>query len=402
MKSYISLLRREPLLRRLSIIQLIAYFGAWFSNVAIYTLLLQLGASALVVAAVAALHFLPGVLQAPFSGSLIDKIAPKRLMMVLMTVEIFTTLPLMLIENITQLWLLYVLIFFRMGASSFYFTLEMALLPRFLSSSALKLANEVHSIIWSFSYTFGMAVSGIAVYYLGVKVAFLTDALLFVVALLLLANAAFPAFEQREAHHYLALLHQSVAYLKANPLTRHLIFLHAVVGFTAFDGLVALIAEVYYVPAVAAPLAIGLTHAFRAIGLVSGPLIFGRWITVQRLPLLLLLQAAAIFAWAALLPHFYVSLVMSVLVGLFTTTLWSYTYTLLQHHTEEAYYGRVIAYNDMLFLLTVSAVSFLIGVMAQWGISLQAVTATLGSAFVTGAFYFLWIAHRYELRALSD
>ncbi|MEJ2468986.1 MAG: MFS transporter, partial [Campylobacterales bacterium] len=214
MKPYISLLRREPLLRRLSMIQLIAYFGAWFSNVAIYTLLLQLGASALVVAVVAALHFLPGVLQAPFSGSLIDKIAPKRLMMILMTVEIFTTLPLMLIENMGQLWLLYLLIFFRMGASSFYFTLEMALLPRFLASAALKLANELHSIIWSFSYTFGMAVSGIAVYYLGVKVAFLADALLFVAALLLLANAAFPIFEKRDTHHYLTLLRQSVSYLK--------------------------------------------------------------------------------------------------------------------------------------------------------------------------------------------
>ncbi|MEJ2500555.1 MAG: MFS transporter [Campylobacterales bacterium] len=402
MKPYISLLRREPLLRRLSMIQLIAYFGAWFSNVAIYTLLLQLGASALVVAVVAALHFLPGVLQAPFSGSLIDKIAPKRLMMILMTVEIFTTLPLMLIENMGQLWLLYLLIFFRMGASSFYFTLEMALLPRFLASAALKLANELHSIIWSFSYTFGMAVSGIAVYYLGVKVAFLADALLFVAALLLLANAAFPIFEKRDTHHYLTLLRQSVSYLKENPQTRHLIFLHAVVGFTAFDGLVALVADAYYVPAVAAPLAIGLTHAFRAIGLVCGPLIFGRWITARRLPFLLLLQAFAIFAWAAMLPHFYVSLAMSVLVGLFTTTLWSYTYTLLQHHTEEAYYGRVIAYNDMFFLLTVSAVSFLIGLMAQWGISLQAVTAILGGAFVAGAFYFLWIAHRYELRPLSD
>jgi DHA3 family macrolide efflux protein-like MFS transporter len=401
MKHYIALLQNEPLLRRLSVIQLIAYFGAWFSNVAIYTLLLQLGASALVVAAVAALHFLPGMLQAPFSGSLIDKIAPKRLMIILMAVEILTTLPLMLIQEITHLWALYLLVFFRMGASSFYFTLEMALLPRFLTSSALKLANELHSIIWSFSYTFGMAVSGIAVYYLGVKIAFLADALLFVAALLLLANAAFPAFEKREAHHYLALLRQSVAYLRANPLTRHLIFLHAVIGFTAFDGLVALIADTYYVPAVAAPLAIGLTHAFRAVGLVSGPLIFGRWITAQRLPLMLLLQAAAIFAWAALLPHFYVSLAMSVLVGLFTTTLWSYTYTLLQHHTEEAYYGRVIAYNDMIFLLTVSAVSFLIGVMAQWGISLQAVTAILGSAFAAAALYFLWIARRYELRPLA-
>ena len=402
MNRYITLLRREPLLRRLSFVQLIAYFGAWFTNVAIYTLLLQLGASAMTVALVAALHFLPGVLQAPFSGTLIDKFAPKRLMTALMTVEIVTTLPLILIDDNAHLWLLYILVFVRMGAASFYFTLEMALLPRFLSPATLKLANELHSVIWSFAYTVGMAASGIAVFYIGVKAAFLTDAVMFAGALFLLANALFPAFEKKEPRRYLAMLRESIAYLRANPLTRHLIFMHAVVGFTAFDGLVALIANAYYVPAVAAPLAIGLMHAFRATGLVAGPLLFGRWITARRLPLLLTVQAAAILVWAAVLPHFYVSLAASVFVGLTTTTLWSYTYTLLQHHTSESYYGRVIAYNDMLFLLTVAAVSLLIGVLAQWGVSLQVITAMLGGTFVVGAGYFIWITRTFELRLIED
>lgn len=401
MKHYSALLRNEPLLRRLSLIQLIAYFGAWFSNVAIYTLLLQLGVSALVVAAVAALHFLPGVLQAPFSGALIDKIAPKRLMMFLMTVEIAATLPLMLVDDAAHLWLLYILVFLRMGASSFYFTLEMALLPRFLGSTALKQANELHSIIWSFSYTVGMAASGLAVYALGVKIAFLTDALLFIIALLLLWPAGFPAMKEQKSHRYLALLSDSIAYLKANPLNRHLIAMHAIVGFTAFDGLVALMTESYYVPAIAAPIAIGMLHAFRAIGLVIGPLLFGQWITVRRLPWLLLLQAAAIFAWAVAVPDFYTALAVSVFVGLSTTTLWSFTYTLLQHHTDEAYYGRVIAYNDMLFLLTVATVSFVIGLLAQWGIDLRLITALLGVAFVAGAGYFVWIRGTFGLERIN-
>lgn len=402
MNRYVVLLKNEPLLRRLSFVQLIAYFGAWFTNVAIYTLLLQLGASAVTVALVAALHFLPGVLQAPFSGALIDKFAPKRLMMMLMIVEIVTTLPLILVDDAAHLWLLYLLVFVRMGASSFYFTLEMSLLPRFLSPGSLKLANELHSVIWSFSYTVGMAASGIAVFYIGVKAAFLTDAVMFAGALFLLTNALFPAVEKKEPRRYLSMLHESVTYLRANPLTRHLIFLHAVIGFTAFDGLVALIANAYYVPAVAAPLAIGLMHAFRATGLVAGPLLFGRWITPSRLPLLLTVQAAAIFAWAAVLPHFYLSLAVSVFVGLSTTTLWSYTYTLLQHHTAESYYGRVIAYNDMFFLLTVAAVSLLIGILAQWGVSLQAITAMLGGTFIAGALYFVWIAKTFDLRQIEE
>ncbi|MBU1927881.1 MFS transporter, partial [bacterium] len=72
MKDYIELLQKEPVLKRLSTIQLIAYFGAWFSNVAIYTLLLSMNVSAEVVAFTAMIHFLAGVIQAPFSGVIID------------------------------------------------------------------------------------------------------------------------------------------------------------------------------------------------------------------------------------------------------------------------------------------------------------------------------------------
>ena len=72
MNKYITLLQSEPILKRLSIIQLIAYFGAWFSNVAIYTLLLDMDVDPAVIAFVAMLHFLAGVIQAPFSGTIID------------------------------------------------------------------------------------------------------------------------------------------------------------------------------------------------------------------------------------------------------------------------------------------------------------------------------------------
>ena len=53
----------------------------------------------------------------------------------------------------------------------------------------------------------------------------------------------------------------------------------------------------------------------------------------------------------------------------------------------------------MLFLLTVSAVSFLIGLLVKWGWGLQGVMALLGTAFVVSAFYFGWISRRFELKA---
>ena len=111
MNGYQSLLNSEPVLKRLSIIQLLAYFGAWFSNIAIYTLLLKLNLSADVIAFVAMLHFLAGIVQAPVSGSIIDSIKPKKLMSILIIVQIISTISLLFINDVNDLWLLYILIF---------------------------------------------------------------------------------------------------------------------------------------------------------------------------------------------------------------------------------------------------------------------------------------------------
>jgi len=401
MKQYITLLKEEPLLRRLSLIQLIAYFGAWFSNVAIYTLLIQMEVSPFVIAMTAALHFLPGVLQAPFSGVLIDKIAPKKLMMGLIVIEIMATLPLILVESTTLLWLLFVLVFVRMGASSFYFTLEMSLLPRILEGGHLKLANEIHSVIWSFSYTFGMAISGFVVYLVGVKVAFLLDATLFVIALMLLRPLFFPEAEEKPHERFTTMFKKSFIYFKETPHIKHLILLHAFVGFTAFDALVALMVEQYYIQVVAIALGLGLIHALRAVGLVLGPLVLGKWINVRTLPYLFIYQAVSIMVWALVIENFYLSLIVSVFVGFATTTLWSYTYTLLQQHTDKAFYGRIVAYNDMIFLLTVALISVSIGYLAEAGVRLALIMMMLGSAFIVAAFYFVWLRGRYSIRDMA-
>ena len=50
----------------------------------------------------------------------------------------------------------------------------------------LKNTNEIHSIIWSLCYALGMAVGGIATHFMGFDTAFLIDAMLYSIAVLLL------------------------------------------------------------------------------------------------------------------------------------------------------------------------------------------------------------------------
>ena len=324
MNGYIKLLNNEPVLKRLSMIQLIAYFGAWFSNVAIYTLLLDMEVSAEIVGFVAMLHFIAGVFQAPFSGPIIDTMKPKKLMLILIVVEIFATFFLVFINTISDLSFLYFLIFIKMAAASFYFTTEMSLLPKILDGSKLQKANELHSIIWSLSYTLGMAISGFVVYALGVKVAFILDAVIFVVAFVLLYNLKIEIEVIKSDDNLFQMMKDTFRYLKKFPHALHLMLVHAFVGLTAFDALVVLMVDEYYAGVIATSLAIGLLHASRALGLVIGPILLANWINNKRIIYIFIFQALAVLFWSVMMHNFYLSLIASLIVGLFTTTLWSY------------------------------------------------------------------------------
>ncbi len=396
MNEYIKLLKLEPVLKRLSLIQLIAYFGAWFSNVAIYTLLLDMNVDASVVAFVAMLHFLAGVFQAPFSGSIIDSVKPKKLMLILISIQIFSTLGLLLVNTLDDLNLLYLLIFIKMAAASFYFTTEMSLLPKILKGIHLQKANELHSIIWSFSYTLGMAISGFVVYLLGIKVAFVIDSLMFIGSFILLYKIEIQIEITKSKENLLEMMGDTFSYLKKYPHALHLMLIHAFVGLTAFDALVALMVDKYYASILATSLSLGLLHASRAIGLVIGPILLGKWINNKRIVYIFVFQALSVWLWAFLMHNFYLSLFASFIVGLFTTTLWSYTYTLLQKNIEEKYYGRIVAYNDMLFLSMAAFTSFMIGFLATNDFSLESITLILGGVFVVGALYFAWVLKRYN------
>ena len=98
--TYSELFKQEKIVRQLSIVQLIAYFGAWFSNVAIFTMLVEFNASSLLVSLVTAMLFLPAIIISPISGTLIDRLPLKKLMVVLLVIELIMTICLLLIRRV--------------------------------------------------------------------------------------------------------------------------------------------------------------------------------------------------------------------------------------------------------------------------------------------------------------
>lgn len=385
--TYRELFRTHKVVRQLSSVQFIAYFGAWFSNVAIYSMLIDFGASPFLIASVTAMHLIPGIVLSPFSGSIVDRVDVKKLMLILLSVELFMTLCFLLIHSLDDVWLLLILLFIRMGSASIFFTTEMTLLPKILSGVALVKANEIHSIIWSFTFTAGMAIGGIVVSIFGSQISFIIDALFFVMALLLLSQIHFHVEVSKVHKSILKSIQDGIGYIRDNKYLIHYMILHASVGLTAFDTLVTLLADYHYKFVIAVPLAIGITNAIRAFALMIGPLFISNWITKKRMFFVFIAQGLSIVFWASVQENFYIGLVGMFLTGIATTTIWSYTYAMLQDKVEPQYLGRVLAYNEMVFMMGNVMTTFFIGIMASF-ISLDFISAILGGLFLIVAIYY--------------
>ena len=398
MKEYLKLLREERNFRLLSTVQLMCYFGVWFSHTGIFTLLITLDAPVWALTLSAAMAFIPGVVIAPFSGILVDKFSPKPMLVIMMAVETVSVFMLVFINSLDYLWLLLLIIFIRNGVGGMYFQVEMSVLPKILNKESLKLANEIHSIIWAVSYTAGMGLAGVYIHFFGIKSAFLLDGMLYIFSFFFLYFLNLQGLKPELIERPLKMLKNGLIYLKENRLIVHLIFLHAFVGITAYDALIALLADYKYANLLSASLIIGLLNASRSVSLMFAPALLSKFINKNTLVHVYIGQGLGIIIWALSLQNFYLALVGIVFAGFCTSSLWSYTYTLLQQNCQKEFYGRVIAYNDMVFLGFSALISFAIGLLFELGLSVEMITAFMGSLFFVGAIYYRIVFKNYEIK----
>ena len=194
------------------------------------------------------------------------------------------------------------------------------------------------------------------------------------------------------------MLKNGLKYLKENRLIVHLIFLHAFVGITAYDALIALLADYKYANLLSTSLVIGLLNTSRSISLMFAPAILSKFINKNTLIFVYIGQGLGIIIWALSLRNFYLSLIGIIFAGFCTSSLWSYTYTMLQQNCKKEFYGRVIAYNDMIFLGFSALISFIIGLLYDIGFSVEMIASFMGSLFFVGAFYYHIVLKNYKIR----
>ena len=386
---------KHPVVARLTLIQLISYFGTWFSQVAIASMMLEYGASELAIAYIFMMLMLPAILLAPISGWIIDKVPFKKLMGFLLLIEIFMTLLFMTVNSLNDLNALMLFVFIRSTAASILFAAEMALFPKILQGEMLKKTNEIHSIVWSVCFAAGMALGGLVTYYFGYDTTFLIDIILYSIAFILLLGLELSLEPLKHTESAFKMMKSGFVYLKNHKKLIHLIVLHATIGFTSFETLITLLADLHYKYILAIPLAIGFINATRALAMTIGPLLFSKYINNNNLHYFFALQGLSIIIWS-FMQHSYTTSILGIfVVGLLSTSLWSYTYYMLQQEIEVKFLGRVIAYNDMIFMLFNVIVTLFVGYAAKMGMELQSISIIMGCGFIITAFYYKWFQKHY-------
>lgn len=377
---------KNPVTRGLTTIQFLSYFGTVFSHVAIASLLVKLGAGADMIAMIFIAILLPSLVLAPVNGYIIDRFEFKKLILILLIIEMSMTICFMFVDTLEYVWLLWSFLFIRSIAGTIIFTAEMSYLPKVISGETLKAANEVHSIIWSSTFAFGMALGGLSTYYFGYIGTFIIDFSFYVIAFFVMFKLPIVVIRNKAQSAWSA-TKEVFGYIRANPKTVHIMILHSSVGLTVFDTIVTLLAKNEYKYIIAVPLAIGWINFSRALALMLGPLVFGKHIKMNNLWAVMIFQGITIIIWAYLQYDFTLSLVSMFFVGLFTTSIWSFTYYMLQQNTDEEFLGRVISYNDMVFMFVSVGMTYAIGKMANAGVELNYISMIIGAIFFLVAFY---------------
>lgn len=388
MNKHLALIKHNKTVRILSLIQLICYFGAWFSHVGIFTLLINLNATTWMIGLTTAAAYIPSVILAPFAGVIIDRFRAYPLFFIFMIIEAITVILLLLVDSLEWFWFLQLMVFIRMGTAGIYFQVEMSLLPKILNKKSLKIANEIHSIIWALSYTLGMAVAGIFVAKFGVYNSFLFDFFLYIFGIALLIKLNLQESKKHSDQKALTMIIGGFIYLKNNPFLVKLLLLHGFVAATTYDTLIGILAKVNYKEILSVALTIGVLNTIRALGLIVGPIVLSKFANNKNLSYIFIAQGLGLISWGVLQENFYLSFIGLFLTGFCTSTLWSYTYTLIQNACEPKFYGRVIAYLDMIYLGIAALTSILVGFLYDLGLPTWLITILIGIHFIASALYY--------------
>jgi MFS family permease len=408
--SYARLLRRNSNFRRLWLAQIVSEIGDWFYTLAIYTLLLQLTGHAGSVAMALVLQVIPQTFVGPTAGVVNDRLRRKHVMIAADLIRCVVVLAMLLVRSASTVWLVYPLLLIETTMTAFFEPARTAVIPNISSEGEVLVANTLSSATWSVNLMIGASIGGVVAAFFGRDTVFVLNALSFLASAFFIRGMRFsephaesaPPLRARDLIDFSPVL-EGIRYIRRHPTLLPTVFSKAgelMVGpswviFTVMGAREFAVHRAGMNPAGGAMLGMSILLAGRGIGALVGPVISARWAGERdnRLRLGILLGYLTISAGYSLLGLSY-SVWMAAACALVAhaggSTVWVFSTTLLQLHTEDRFRGRVFAADLGLGSLSFAITAYLAGRFLDSGFSAHKVAAGTGVIMLLPAILLAW------------
>lgn len=396
--SYARLIRANRNFRRLWLAQIVSEIGDWFYTLSIYTLLLQLTGRASSVGLAMVLQVLPQTFVGPTAGVVNDRLKRKHVMIAADLIRSVIVLSMLLVRSRSMVWMIYPLLLAETIMVSFFEPARNAVIPNIAAPGEVLVANTLSSATWSVNLMVGAAAGGVVAAMFGRDATFLVNALSFLTSAFLISGMRF-----REPHADASAplrardlidfspVAEGISYIRNHPRLIPAVFAKAgelMVGpswviFTVM-GAQEFAVRGHGIDATGgAMLGISILMAGRGMGALVGPLISARWAgpndnRLRQGIFLSYLTIALGYVLLGLSRSVWTAAACAMLAHAGGSTVWVFSTTLLQLHTEDRFRGRVFSADLGLASFTFATTAYLCGHFLDRGISAHIMAAGTG------------------------
>lgn len=396
--SYARLIGANRNFRRLWLAQIVSEIGDWFYTLSIYTLLLQLTGHAGSVALALVLQVIPQTFAGPTAGVVNDRLKRKHVMIGADLIRFVVVLCMLLVRSRSMVWLVYPLLLAETTMAAFFEPARSAVIPNIASTEDVLVANTLSSATWSVNLLIGASVGGVIAAFFGRDAVFILNALSFLASALLIRGMRFPEPHAEAAAPLRAKdlvdfspVWEGIQYIRSHRTLLPAVFAKAgelMVGpswviFTVMGAREFAVHGKGIDAAGAAMLGMSILLGGRGLGALVGPLVSARWAgqSDHRLRLGILFGYLTISLGYTVLGaanSVWLAAGCAMVAHAGGSTVWVFSSTLLQLHTEDKFRGRVFSADLGLASFVFATTAYLSGKVLDAGVSAHAMSAITG------------------------
>ena len=408
---YFPLLKQNPSFRNLWYGQVISELGNWVNSIALYALILQLTGSGMAMAAAMMAKLLPMVIISPFAGVVIDRMDRRTVLIASDILRCFTVLCFLIVESREDLWLVYALTLFEVALTGFFEPARSAILPSIVKKNHLVTANAISGATWSIMLTLGAALGGFVVSLFGVKVAFILDALTYLLSAWFIIKISYPNTKSEEPikknnSSGIKGLLEGGRYLISHPIVLALALLKS--GMAIKGGIMTLIplfANRLWSDPAAVSVAVGTMFSSRGIGSAIGPILIKKWLGESPKILQGSILAAFFLGSLALLAfsvskNLWLASLCIGLSGMFGSIVWVFSTALIHLEADRQFLGRIFGIEMALLTLIMGISNGVVGVAIDGlQMTIQSVILWMSGLYmIPGILWIIFLASGTKLK----